>query len=224
MACPHISAIVALLKAIHPTWSPAALKSALITTASLTDEYGQIAVAEGAPHKLADPFDYGGGHVDANRAIDPGLIYDMTTKDYIGFLCAMGYNDTVISWLGGSHAPCRKTNKLLENFNLPSISIPELKNCKTVSRTVTNVGPVVSIYTVRIESPPGVDVAVDPPVLAFTSTSTKKLKFKVKVCPRLRVQGSYSFGNLYWEDGFHVVKIPLIVRPVIDELCTEKWS
>lgn len=90
---------------------------------------------------------------------------------------------------------------------------------------MTNVGPTVSIYTVRIESPPGENVAVDPPVLAFTSSSTKKLKFKVKVCPRLKSTRELLLWKfILGKDGFHVVKIPLMVRPVVDELCTENWS
>ncbi|KAJ7967255.1 Subtilisin-like protease [Quillaja saponaria] len=220
MACPHISGIVALLKAIHPTWSPAAIKSALVTTASLKDEYDQDVGAEGAPHKQADPFDYGGGHVDANKAIDPGLIYDLGISDYVQFLCSMDYNGSAISSVTRAPTSCHKSTKFLVNMNLPSITIPELKQFLKVSRTVTNVGPVESIYTARVQAPVGVSVRVDPPILSFNARR-KKLKFKVSFSSQLRVQGRYSFGYLFLEDGFHVVRIPLIVRPVIDDYYTE---
>ncbi|TQE06388.1 hypothetical protein C1H46_008022 [Malus baccata] len=215
MACPHISGIVALLKSIHPTWSPAAIKSALVTTASLEDEYGQSIVAEGAPHKQADPFDYGGGHVDPNKAIAPGLIYDIESSDYIRFLCSMGYNNTAISLVAGAKITCRKSTNFINNLNLPSITIHELKQRTTVSRTVTNVGPVNSIYNARVITPAGVSVRVKPSILSFNST-VKKLEFKVTFRSLLRIQGRFSFGNLFWEDGLHVVRIPLIVRIVLD--------
>jgi subtilisin family serine protease len=32
MACPHVSGIVGLLKSLYPSWSPAAIKSAIMTT------------------------------------------------------------------------------------------------------------------------------------------------------------------------------------------------
>ncbi|CAB4320405.1 unnamed protein product [Prunus armeniaca] len=217
MSCPHISGIVALLKAIHPTWSPAAIKSALVTTASLKDEYAQSIVAEGAPHKQADPFDYGGGHVDPNKAISPGLIYDIESSDYIRFLCSMGYNNTAISLMAGTKITCQKSTKFIVNLNLPSITIHELKQNMTVSRRVTNVGLVNSVYVARVQAPAGVSVKVKPSVLSFNST-VKKLEFKVIFCSLLRVQGRFSFGNLLWEDGLHVVRIPLVVRTVLDDL------
>ncbi|KAM5548649.1 subtilisin-like protease SBT3.9 [Rosa sericea] len=220
MACPHISGIVALLKVIHPTWSPAAIKSALITTASLEDQYGQSIEAEGAPQKKADPFDYGGGHVNPNKAIAPGLIYDIETSDYIRFLCSMGYNNSAISAIAGASITCHKLTNVQVNLNLPSITIHELKQRMTVSRTVTNVGPINSIYIARVQTPAGVSVRVKPSILLFNST-VKKLEFKVVFRPLLKVAGRFSFGNLYWEDGFHVVRIPLTVRTVLDDFDAE---
>lgn len=32
MSCPHVSGIVGLIKSVHPSWSPAAIKSAIMTT------------------------------------------------------------------------------------------------------------------------------------------------------------------------------------------------
>ena len=42
------------------------------------------------------PFSYCSGHIRLNRAMDPGLIYDLTVNDYLDFLCAIGYNQTMI--------------------------------------------------------------------------------------------------------------------------------
>ena len=73
MSSPHVAGLGALLKDLHPDWSPMAIKSALMTTG--TD------LLSGA-----DPFAQGAGHVDPNSAADPGLVYDHGWNDWLDFL------------------------------------------------------------------------------------------------------------------------------------------
>ncbi|KAJ8650264.1 hypothetical protein MRB53_003287 [Persea americana] len=209
MATPHVTGIAALLKAPHPDWSPAAIKSELITTASTTDEFGDPILAVGDPNKHAEPFDYGGGIVNPNRAADPGLIYDMGLTDYVNYLCFMGYNNPAISKLTEKPSVCPSKRPSILNINYPAITIPNLRTSVTVTRTVTNVGPVNAVYNALIECPLGVKVAVRPQVLAFNSTA-KKLSFKVTLSSTRKTFGDYYFGN-----GKHVVRSPISVRTEI---------
>ncbi|KAK1306317.1 Subtilisin-like protease [Acorus calamus] len=206
MACPHVSGIVALLKSLHPYWSSAAIKSALVTTANVYDKFGVPIVAEGKTRKIADPFDFGGGHVDPNRAADPGLIYDVAMADYVKF-----FKCKVVVLPDCASLPLRAYD-----LNLPSIAVPDLKTSVTVWRTVTNVGPENSVYKAVIEPPPGIKMEVEPSVLTFNA-KTKTQGFRVTFTSVRKVQGVYTFGSLTWYDGLHRVRSPIAVRTVIED-------
>ncbi|XP_012086638.2 subtilisin-like protease SBT3.8 [Jatropha curcas] len=221
MAAPHVSGIVVLLKALHPDWSPAAIKSALVTTAWRNHPSGFPIFAEGSPLKLANAFDFGGGIANPNGAADPGLIYDMDTADYVHYLCAMGYNDTAISRLTEQPTQCPSKELSILDVNLPSITIPNLRKPVNLTRTVTNLGPSNSIYRAVIEPPFGINVSVKPSVLLFND-ETKKITFTVTVTTTYQVNTGYLFGSLSWTDGVHIVTSPLSVRteilqPYIDQ-------
>ncbi|CAM0953625.1 unnamed protein product [Alopecurus aequalis] len=208
MACPHVSAVTALLKSVHPDWSPAMIKSAIITTSSVTDGFGAPIEAEGVPRKLADPFDFGGGHMDPDMAADPGLVYDIDTKDFSMFLnCTELFGD------------CGTYMGQLYQLNLPSIALPELKDTVTVRRTVTNVGPKEASYQAMVQAPTGVAVRVEPSVLKFTKSGSRSMTFKVTFTAKRRVQGGYTFGSLTWLDGnTHSVRIPIATRIVLQDM------
>ncbi|KAM3300256.1 hypothetical protein ACQJBY_041335 [Aegilops geniculata] len=167
-------------------------------------------LAEGLPWKVADPFDYGGGNINPGRAAHPGLTYDIDPQDYNKFFrCA------IIKKGPSTLASCNNTSMLpAYNLNMPSILVHNLRGLVTISRTVTNVGEVHSVYHVVVQSPAGVKMEVCPPVLVFDAAN-KVRKFDVKLSPMWNLQGDYTFGSLTWQNGRQAVRIPVAARITI---------
>ncbi|GLJ13773.1 hypothetical protein SUGI_0219910, partial [Cryptomeria japonica] len=142
MSCPYVSGIVALLKSIHPQWSPAAIRSAIMTTAYVRDTSFDL-IKAGGSGKPADPFDFGAGHVNPKQAMNPGLVYDAGPTDYIMFLCSLGYTQKQIRTIVSSsklNTSCPEKSSA-SGLNYPSITVSNLESTPTIKRTVTNVSP-----------------------------------------------------------------------------------
>ncbi|XP_031478814.1 subtilisin-like protease SBT5.4 [Nymphaea colorata] len=208
MSCPHVSGVVGLIKKAHPDWSPAAIKSAIMTTASQRDNTMEPIL--NASLVEATPFSYGAGHIQPNRAIDPGLVYDIGVEDYLNFLCAIGYNTTYMTFIANQTYVCSSKVPKVGDFNYPSITFINLTTSATVWRTVKNVGAP-GTYKVQIESPPGVVVSVMPNSLKFSAVGEEK-KFKVTAQVKEGARDGYAFGSLIWLDGKHYVRSPITVE------------
>lgn len=120
MACPHVSVVVAMVRQARPTWSPAAIKPALMTTA-----YKQASA-----RKESTPFARGAGHVDPNRALAPGLVYDAGTRTYIAFLCSLWVHrahraDRPLHERQDCSAPSRTLHRMRDvtDANYPAFSV-----------------------------------------------------------------------------------------------------
>lgn len=201
MSCPHASGAAAYVKSFHPTWSPAAIKSALMTTA-----------APMSPTKNLDAeFAYGSGHIDPIKAADPGLVYDAGESDFVSFLCGQGYNATTLKIVTGDKSTCSSNNNAtVWDLNYPSFALSGKKSgsvVRTFNRTVTNVGAAESSYQANVVVPSGLVVKVNPSSLAFKTVGEKQ-SFVVTVSATI---GSKALsGSLVWSDGVHNVTSPIV--------------
>lgn len=160
----------------------------------------------------ATPFGYGSGHVQPNRAMDPGLVYDLTTQDYLNFMCSLRYNSTQMAMFSNGSYSCPSPPLDIKDLNYPSITIPKLSNSTTVTRVVKNVGSP-GTYSVRLVEPRGVSVTINPTSLTFKEVGEEK-KFEVSFCLKGGISFTdYVFGSLTWSDGKHYVRTPLVVKP-----------
>lgn len=210
MSCPHISGLAALLKAAHPEWSPSAIKSALMTTSYTVDNTGS-ALRDAAGAGLATPFSYGAGHVNPQRALSPGLVYDCTPQDYIAFLCSVGTtNEQVQAISKNPNSTCAHKLSNPGNLNYPSFSVVFSGRRTRVkyARELTNVGAAGSVYGLNYSVPDGVSMLVRPKTLVFKNTGSK-LKYSATFSLKKGAAKGEKFGWIEWSNRDHRVRSPV---------------
>ncbi|KAL3719656.1 hypothetical protein ACJRO7_004609 [Eucalyptus globulus] len=211
MSCPHLSGIAALIKGAHPDWSPAAIKSAIMTSAKQLNINRKPIVDERL--QQADLFAIGTGHVDPARAIDPGFVYDIQPDDYIPYLCGLGYTDKQVSVIAHKPVRCSGESSIPEGeLNYPSFSVI-LGPPETFTRTVTNVGTDYSPYVVRIVPPLGVYVSVKPDKLNFSKLN-QKATYSITLgrANSTHKVANFTQGYLRWDSKKYSVKSPISVK------------
>lgn len=216
MATPHLAGIAALLKSIHKDWSPAAIKSAIMTTADTLDHDGMPIVDEKSNSlEPASYFAMGAGHVNPSKAVDPGLVYDVQPEEYIRYLCSL-YDDLHVKLIVKHDVRCYRVHHITaEQLNNPSVMVSLASSSeKNITRTVTYVGKEAPAdYKLGdISEPKGTAMEIDPKELHFSAPNEAQT-FTVKFMK----QGSngnqqYTQGHFAWVSGKHTVRSPVVVQ------------
>ena len=198
MAAPHVAGVAALLKQAHPDWSPAALRSALVTTArqNIRKEDGDTA---------ADPFDFGGGHIVPNEAVHPGLVFDAGTNDFDAFLCGLDAARKDVDCAG---LVADGYSMDASDLNQPSIALDDLVSSRTIRRRVTNVGPP-GQFTATAQAPTTIDVDISPPFLSLGTGESADVDITFSTTGS--TFDAWQFGSLTWMGAESVVRLPFAI-------------
>ncbi len=197
MSSPHIAGIGALMKALHPTWSPSEIKSALMTSAVDTKT-------------TTSPFAQGAGFVNPNGAANPGLVYPTMPNEYRSYMVSLGVQ----------FAPPFNTLPPItaSNLNQASIAVGALAGTETVTRRVKNVGTATEMYKATA-SVAGFDINVSPKQI--TLAPGQEATFSVTFTRNGAPLGAWATGSLTWASKNHTVRTPIALQPVAVSAPTE---
>ncbi len=220
MSSPHIAGIAALFKESNSSWTPAQIKSAIMTTArqNLAKEDGSTP---------ADPYDFGSGHVVPGSALAPGLLFNTNLADHLAFLCGQNQDSFVEGYeINCSDLTSSGFSTDASQLNLPSIAIAELIEPETIFRTVTNATNGPSQYTAAIEPPEGFALSVktfdengsETPASTLDIDANGTASFAITFSKTETTEiEAWKFGSITWEDGAgHSVRLPLAVKAMPD--------
>ncbi|KAK1630056.1 hypothetical protein QYE76_004371 [Lolium multiflorum] len=222
MACPHVAGASALIKKAHGDWTPAMVRSALMTTAAPLDKNGRDIVdsGDGAATIDATPLAAGAGLVLPRLAMHPGLVYDAGTHDYEDFLCNLNYTaEQMRQFVPEMSTGCGGARSGIPggvaNLKYPSFVVVfdgSNGGVRTLMRTVTKVLAKPETYNVTFTAPGGVAMSVTPTALEFKGKNEKRsytVEFSIVAQGKVRSAGTWEFGHISWENRKHRVRSPV---------------
>jgi uncharacterized repeat protein (TIGR01451 family) len=166
MASPHLAGAAALMRALHPAWSPTQVRSAMMTTATNENTRKEDALTP------TTPFDVGAGRVDLNLAPHAGLVFDVSVAEFQAANPALGGDP--------------------QTLNLPSMQDRECYQECSWTRTVTNATDVTTTWEASYTGAGSATIMPD----SFTLEPGESATFMVTLDLRFAPQDTWLFGHV----------------------------
>ncbi len=192
MASPHVAGAAALIKSVHPDWTPDNIRSALMMTAT-TDMRKEDGTTP------ADPFDRGSGRIQVDRAVNAGLVMDETQARYLAANPAQGGDVKTLNIPSMGNATCRITCSWTRTFTAT----------KTATWTVTTASSNAD-FVVTTDTPTG-----------FTLQEGQSKSITVTADVSAIPLGEYAFAELVLtptDNTIPTAHLPIFAKPFTSNL------
>ena len=174
MSSPHAAGAAALVRAVHPDWTPAEVQSALMTTGVVDGILKEDGVTQ------ADPFDMGAGRINLATAALAGLVMDEAPAALFAADPSAGGDPTAL--------------------NLPSLGQSSCVGTCSWTRVVRNVLDTTASWTASTTADAGMALTVSPS--AFTLAPGESQELMVTAEMITTTSDIWLFGQINMtEDG-----------------------
>jgi hypothetical protein len=185
MSSPHDAGAAALMTALHPSWTPDMIKSAMMSTSFFND-----ALVKEDGTTPADAFDVGAGRLDMGQAGNAGFVLEETGANMLAADPNNAGDPRTLNLAGlmdwGCGDPC------------------------TFSRTLKSVLPYAVTYNVVVDNPAGIDMSVTPSSFTLAAGGTQVVSFSADTGSA--PLGTWMFGNVWFEPVKNLAFIPTIAK------------
>jgi subtilisin family serine protease len=199
MAAPHVAGAGALLKQAHPSWDPAMIKSALMTTAD-----PDVKAEDGT--SVANPFQAGSGEIDPTSAAAASLVLDANTSDYVRYIDSIDP-----SIFGATQEPIAPSD-----LNLPSISSSRAAGTFSTVRRFTSTDGATRRWAASISVPGfSAQVSQGPAFLSeFSIGPGQSIDLDISATRTSAPLNAYAYGALVLTSGSQTLRLPVSLQPI----------